>query len=259
MRKTKRKMIFLLAGTAVLFPAGGAQAKIQTEAMEYRQGTAVLEGYLAYDGAKEGQRPGVLVVHEWKGLNDYAKRRARQLAELGYIAFAADLYGKGVLAKDHPEAAALSGALRNDRKRMRERVKAGFEVLKQYPLTDPKRLAAVGYCFGGMAALELARSGEELKGVVTFHGALSNPHPEDAKNIKARVLVLHGAEDPNVPAQEVAAFEQEMKAAGAVHSFTVPEAGNDPSKGVAYNAQADKESWDEMKRFLEGIFQGNNL
>lgn len=242
-----------------------AQAALHTEAIEYRQGEDLLEGYLAYDDALEGKRPGVVVVHEWKGLNGYAKRRARELAELGYVAFAIDLYGKGVLAQNHEEAARLSGVYRQDRQRTRERAKAGLEVLKRHPRVDSRRLAAMGYCFGGMVALELARSGEGLRGAISFHGILSTPHPEEAKNIKGRILILHGADDPNVGPQEVAAFEEEMRAAGvpyrlirypgAVHGFTVPEAGSDPSRGVAYNAQADAQSREELKRFLAQIFQ----
>lgn len=258
------------AGTAlflgILLACGNpAQAAVHTEAVEYRQGGNLLEGYLAYDDALEGKRPGVVVIHEWKGLNDYAKRRARQLAGLGYVAFAIDLYGKGILAQSHEEAARLSGAYRQDRQRTRERAQAGLQVLKQHPRVDSRRLAAMGYCFGGMVALELARSGEDLRGVVSFHGILSTPHPEEAKNVKGRILILHGANDPNVRPQEVAAFEEEMRAAGvpyrlirypgAVHGFTVPEAGNDPSRGIAYQPQADAQSWEELKRFLDQIFQ----
>ena len=250
---------------AMLAFAGSAQAQVQTEAVEYRHAGARLEGALAYDDALEGKRPGVLVVHEWKGLNDYAKRRARQLAEIGYVAFAADMYGKGILAKDHEEAARLSGVYRRDRRLMRERARAGLELLRRHPLTDSRRLAAIGYCFGGMTVLELARGGENLRGVVSFHGGLSTPDPEEAKRIKGRVLVLHGADDPHIGPQEVAAFEEEMRAAGvsyrlvrypgAVHSFTVPEAGTDPAQGMAYNAEADAQSWEEMRRFLAEIFE----
>jgi dienelactone hydrolase len=187
------------------------------------------------------------------------------LAELGYIAFALDMYGKGVYAKDHDEAGKLSGVYRSDRKLMRERAKAGLEILKRHPMTDQSRMAAIGYCFGGTTVLELARSGEDLRGVVSFHGGLSNPKPEDAKNIKGRVLVLHGANDKFISSDEVSAFQEEMRNAdvdwqmifygGAVHSFTVPEAGNDPSKGMAYNEKADKRSWEEMKRFFNEIFK----
>lgn len=244
--------------------ASAGMAELRSEAVEYRDGDAVMEGYLVYDDAKQGIRPGVLVVHEWMGLNDYAKRRADQLAGLGYIAFAADIYGKGIRPKDTTEAGQFAGKYRSDRKLLRSRVNAAFSVLNDQDLTDLKRTAAIGYCFGGTTVLELARSGADLSGVVSFHGALSTPAPGDAKNIKAKVLALHGADDPNVKPDEVAAFQEEMRNAGidwyfvsygnAVHSFTNPDAGNDPKKGAAYNEKADKRSWEAMKSFFREIF-----
>ena len=249
----------------LLVAVAPAQAALHKGPVEYRDGDASLEGYFAYDDATAGPRPAVLVVHEWKGLNDYAKRRADQLAELGYAAFAVDMYGKGVHAKDHEEAAKLSGVFRNDRALTRKRIGAALDELKKHPEVDPKRIAAIGYCFGGMSALELARSGADIRGVATFHGALSTPHPEDAKNIKGRVVAFHGADDTFVKPEEVAAFEKEMKDAGvryevvkypgAVHSFTVPEAGHDPSNGMAYNAEADKASWDQLQLFLADVLK----
>src|SRR5574341_2046066 len=235
--------------------AAQVQAEIKKEVVEYKHGETLLEGYRAYDDSIQGKRPGVLVVHEWRGLNDYARRRAEQLAELGYIAFALDMYGKGLYAKDHEEAGKLSGVYRSDRALMRDRARAGLEVLKNHSLTDQARLAAIGYWFGGTTVLELARAGENLLGVVSFHGGLSNPKPEDSKNIKGRILVLHGADDKFISPDEISAFQEEMRKAnvdwqmifygGAVHSFTVPEAGTDPSKGMAYNEKADERSWEE--------------
>jgi dienelactone hydrolase len=246
-----------------------AWAHLTTEAVEYRDGDTVLEGHLVYDGHLEGKRPGILVVHEWRGLNDYAKRRASQLADLGYVAFAVDMYGKGVYAKDHAEAGQLSGAFRNDRQRMRTRILAALDVLKQQPSVDPAQISAIGYCFGGTTVLELARSGADVRGVVSFHGALDTPNPADARNIKGRVLVLHGAADQFVTPEQAAAFEQEMQQAGvsyqfiayenAVHSFTVPEAGNDPSTGVAYNMEADKQSWEAMLKFFGELFGASQV
>ncbi|MBI3320781.1 MAG: dienelactone hydrolase family protein [Candidatus Omnitrophica bacterium] len=245
-----------------------AHGEVRTETVEYTHGDVVLEGVLAYDDAAAGPRPGVIVVHEWKGLGPYAVRRAEQLAQLGYIALAADMYGKGVRAKDHTEAAKLSGIYRKDRTLMRERIAAALDTLRRHPLADPQRLAAIGYCFGGTSVLELARSGADVAGVVSFHGSLDTPNPEDARNIKGRVLVLTGGADPNVPPEQVAAFEGEMREAGvdyrvvvyegAVHSFTVPEAGSDPSTGAAYNAEADQRSWEAMKAFLQEAF-GSSL
>ena len=244
--------------------AAEAAASVQTQAIDYRDGETVLEGYLAFDDAVPGPRPGVLVVHEWKGLNEYAKRRARQLAELGYVAFAVDMYGKGVLAKDHQEAAQLSGVYRSDRSLMRKRILAGLAVLMTQPQVDAARLAAIGYCFGGTTVLELARSGAPVKGVVSFHGGLDSPDPDAGKAITAKVLVLHGAEDRFVAPEQMAAFKGELDAAGvdyriieypgAVHGFTVAEAGNDPSTGVAYNPEADRKSWEELRTFLAKIF-----
>ena len=208
-------------------------------------------------------------MHEWKGLNDYATRRAAQLAELGYVAFAADMYGKGVRAKDHDEAAKLSGVYRNDRQLMRRRILAALEELRRHDLVDDARIAAIGYCFGGTTVLELARSGADILGVVSVHGGLSTQSPEDAKRIQGRVLALHGADDRFVGPEEVAAFRQEMEQAGvdyrliaypgAVHSFSVPEAGDDPSTGMAYNPDADRQSWQELVAFLADVFHASEV
>lgn len=256
--------LFVL-GWMVVVCASSARAAIRTEAVEYYDGDAVLEGYLAYDDAGAAPRPGVLVVHEWKGLGPYAKRRAEQLAQLGYVAFAVDMYGKGVVAKDHDEAAKLSGVYRNDRQLMRRRITAALERFTRDPRVDATRIAAIGYCFGGMTVLELARSGADVAGVASFHGGLDTPNRDDARNIRGRVLVLHGADDKFIAPEQVAAFEDEMQRAGvryeliqypgAVHSFTVPEAGNDPSAGMAYNEAADKASWDALTTFLDAVLQ----
>jgi dienelactone hydrolase len=245
--------------------SGIAAAAVKTRVVEYRQGGTILEGYLAWDDAVQGRRPGVLVVHEWTGLGDYAKSRARMLAEMGYVAFAADIYGQGVRPKTPQEAMAASGKYKNDRNLMRARVLAGIEELRSSPLCDPKRVAAIGYCFGGTCVLELARSGADIAGVVSFHGGLDTPTPEDAKNIKCKVLVLHGGDDPHVPAKDVEAFENEMRAGGvdwqlviyggAVHAFTNPASGSDTSRGAAYDEKADRRSWQAMKAFFAEIFK----
>ncbi len=187
------------------------------------------------------------------------------MAQLGYVAFAIDMYGKGVVAKTQPEAAKMATALKNDRPTMRARINAALTVLKTRKEVDPKKIAAIGYCFGGTTALELARSGAEISGVVSFHGGLTSPTPEDAKNIKAKILICHGADDPFVPRDEVLAFVDEMKSAkvnyqiniysDAVHTFTNPASGNDPTKGAAYNEQADRRSWEAMKDFFSEIFK----
>ena len=252
--------IFFVAITASM-----AMAKLHTETIEYKHGDAVLEGYLAYDDATTGKRPGVLVVHEWKGLGTYARSRADQLANMGYVAFAVDMYGKGIRPTTNEEASAEAGKLYNDIPLMRARAIAGLQILKSRPNVDSMKIAAIGYCFGGKTVLELARSGVAIAGVVSFHGTLATPNPEDANNIKCKVLVCHGGIDPNVPPDQVKAFEDEMAAAkvdwqliaygGAVHSFTNPESGNDPSRGVAYNERADKRSWQAMLNFFSEIFK----
>jgi dienelactone hydrolase len=254
------KTVAALAAGLFLAAATGGRAEVRTEAVEYRHGDVTLQGYMAYDDMYAGKRPGVLVAHEWMGHNAYVRKRAEQLARLGYVAFALDMYGKGVLAKDAKEAAALAGKFRSDRALMRARAAAGLDVLRKHPLVDTARLAAIGYCFGGTVVLELARSGADLRSVVTFHGGLDTPTPEDARNIRAKVLALHGGDDPFVTPAQVAAFEDEMRKGGvdwqvnvyggAVHSFTNPDSGNDPAKGLAYNERAERRSWQAMKSFF---------
>lgn len=247
--------------------AFSARAEIKTETIEYKQGGTVLEGYLAYDPAVTGKRPGILVVHEWTGLGPYVKGRVDQLAKMGYTAFAPDIYGKGV-RPETKDAGAVSGKYKEDRKLTRKRIQAGLEQLKKQKTVDANQIGVMGYCFGGLVALELARSGADVKGVVAFHGALDTPTPQDAKNIKGKVLALHGADDPYVTPEQVKGFEDEMRAAGvdwelvkyskAVHAFTNPAAGNDNSKGAAYNAEADRRSWQAMKDFWTEIFAGKS-
>lgn len=241
-----------------------AQAAIETQPLEYQQGDVRLIGYLAIPKEAAGPRPGILVVHEWKGLNDYAKHRAEQLAELGYVALAADIYGEGKIAADTKEAAELSGLYKKDRALLRARTAAALAALKAQPQVNKTQIAAIGYCFGGTAVLELARDGAELKGVVSFHGGLDTPTPTDPKRIRTKVLALHGADDPYVPPEQVATFEQEMRTGGvdwqlisyggAVHGFTNPDNGNDNSKGAAYNAAADARSWTAMQQFFAELF-----
>jgi dienelactone hydrolase len=238
--------------------------QIHTAIVEYKDGDTVLEGYLAYDQAHT-QKPGVLIVHQWKGLGDYEKKRAEMLAKLGYVAFAVDIYGKGIRPQDPQAAAAEAGKYKQNRALLRERVRAGLIALQTRKVADPNHIAAIGYCFGGTTVIELARSGANIAGVVSFHGALDSPTPEDGKNIKCKVLALHGADDPFVPAKDVAAFEDEMRLAkvdwqlvkfgGAVHGFTDWNAGRDNSKGMAYNEKADQRSWEDMKLFFAEIFK----
>ncbi len=255
----------LALSAVVMLAAAAAGAEVRTKTVEYRQGDTVLEGFMAWDDAVRGPRPGVLIVHQWMGLTGYEKARAQQLAGLGYVAFAADVYGKGVRPKTAAEAGALAGKYKTDRNLLRARVNAGLAALRASDLVDPRRVAAIGYCFGGTSVLELARSGAEVAGVVSFHGGLDSPDPAAGKDIKAKVLVLHGADDPYNSAKDIAAFQEEMRSGrvdwqmtsygGAVHSFTQKEAGNDPSKGAAYNEAADRRSWQAMKDFLSEILR----
>jgi dienelactone hydrolase len=257
----KFKSIALLVG---LFFSFSANAVIKTRVIEYKEGDTTLEGYLAFDTAGPAKKPGILIVHDWLGLGPNTKMRAEMLAKLGYVAFAADIYGKGV-RPDQKEAAKVAGTYKNNRPLMRARVNAGLNELEKQPGVDTSKIAAIGYCFGGTTVLELARSGANVNGVVTFHGGLDSLHPEDAKQIKAKILILHGEDDPYVPADQVAALEKELndakvdwqmiKYSGAVHAFTIKEAGNDNSKGAAYNEKADKRSWQAMKDFFAEIFK----
>lgn len=229
------------------------------ETVEYKHGDAVLEGFLVYDKSAKEKRPGVLVVHEWKGLGDYAKMRAEQIAKLGYVAFAIDMYGKGKRAKDHKEAAELSGVYFQDRSLMRERAKAALDWFAKHDRVDASRIAAMGYCFGGTTVLEMTRAGFDLRIVGSFHGNLETPSPAEAGKVKAKVAVFHGAADKWVG--DPKAFQREMEKAqvdlkfhafdGAVHSFTVKDAGDDPKKGMAYDQKADEESWALWTKYLE--------
>lgn len=249
-------------GLAVL---AQGEAAVKTRPIDYVSFQAAMEGHFASDDTLVGPRPGILVVHDWMGFGPYAKSRAEQLAQLGYAAMAVDIYGKGVRPKDAKEAGKVAGQYKADRPLMRERILAALAALKEQPEVDRGRVGAIGYCFGGTVALELMRSGAPVAGVVSFHGGLETKMPAKTGEAKGKVLVCHGADDPFVTAAEVATFEEEMRAAGvdwqlikysgAVHSFTNPHAGNDPSKGAAYHFLADKRSWEAMKLFFQEVFR----
>ncbi len=238
-------------------------ANVHTNPLEYSSPTQMMEGTLALDTGKKGKRPGILIVHDWMGNGPFSQNVAEKLAKDGYIAFAVDIYGKGVRPKNSSEAAALATKYKNDRTLLREQIRAAYDKLLTIPEVDKNHIVVMGYCFGGTTALELARSGAPLAGTVSFHGGLATPTPQDAKNIKGRLLIMHGADDPNIPPKEVQALKDEMQAAhvkykfvaypGAVHSFTNPAAGNDNSKGAAYNPEADKKSWAELQVFLKEV------
>ncbi|MFK7790820.1 MAG: dienelactone hydrolase family protein [Phycisphaeraceae bacterium] len=247
-------------------------AELKTETITYNDGDTVLTGFLAWDdGLHEtpDAAPAVLIVHQWMGLTDYEKGRAKQLAKLGYVAFALDIYGTDFKPTNMQEAGKASGAFKNNRDLFRKRLNIGLDQLQQLEVVDTKRIAAIGYCFCGTGVLELARSGAEVAGVVSFHGGLDAPTPKDAKNIKAKVLVLHGADDPFVPQEGIDAMKksfndvkvdwQMIEYSGAVHSFTQPMAGNDNARGAAYNAKADKRSWHHMRTFFNEVIGSRDI
>lgn len=258
----------LLAGL-VLGGAGGLNAKIVTKPVAYEHAGVKLEGYLAYDDAKasgDKQAPGVLVIPEWWGLTEYPKRRAEQLAKLGYVAFATDMYGAGVTTADPKKAGELAGQFYG-KPLMAERAQAGLDQLLATGLVPPAQVAAIGYCFGGSTAQALAYSGAPLAGIVSFHGSLVPASAEAAAKNHARILVCHGAVDPFISAEEIAAFMKGMNDgkfdyqfisyAGAVHAFSNPGAdkiAQATGLPIAYNAAADRRSWAHMRSFFNEIF-----
>jgi dienelactone hydrolase len=257
----------LLTALLLFAFAASANAAIQTQEIPYESadGTKLI-GYFAYDDAKSGIRPGVLVVHEWWGLNDYAKSRARELAKLGYSALAIDMYGEGKHT-EHPDDAKafMSEALKNA-DAAKARFQAGLDLLKKQPQTDPSKIAAIGYCFGGKVVLDMARAGLPLAGVASFHGVLATQTPAQPGQIKAKILVEHGAADTLVPADSVTAFKTEMDNAkadyklviqpNAKHGFTNPDANAHKGHGldIGYDKTADQKSWADLKEFFKQIF-----
>ena len=234
------------------------------ETIAYNDGDVLLQGFLAFDDAVSGRRPGVLIMPEAFGLGANAKARAAQLATLGYVALAGDPYGEGREFTDLQAAMQVAGALMADPAKFRARARAGIDKLASLPQVDPNRLAAMGYCMGGTFALELARDGTPLRGVVSFHGGLQTQRPAAAGQIKAKVLVCHGADDPMIQTPQVNAFVEEMTKAGAdwqlvsyggtVHSFTNPQADGTMLPGIKYNAQSDARSWQAMRNFFAEVF-----
>lgn len=255
--------------TSALALAFVVASGIKVEKVEYQDTSkakdgVVLEGLVAYDDAAKGTHPAVVVVHDWMGISQNTEQRIKELAAMGYVAFAADIYGKGVRPTDAKSAGEQAGKFKADRALMRRRAQAALDVVSARKDVDKNKIAAMGFCFGGTTALELGKSGAPLKGVVSFHGGLDAVTPGDSKNIKGKVLVLHGAADPFVPQKDIDAFLKDLNDAkvdwtmtsyaGAVHAFTVPGAGNDPSKGAAYDEKASKRAFAAMKSFFDEIF-----
>jgi dienelactone hydrolase len=237
---------------ATLLLTGTVRAEIKTQSIDYKHGDVVLEGYVAFDDSKAGKRPAVVIYHQWTGPSDHERSVARELAKLGYVAFVADIFGKGVRPAPPKEAAAETGKYTKDRGLLRARAKAGFDHVASLANVDASRIAVIGYCFGGTTALELGRAGLPAKSFVSLHGSLSNPAPDDARNFKAPVLVLHGAADSIVSDKEVETFLTEMRAAnldvtfasysGAPHGFTQP--------GNSFRPVAAARAWQTMTNFL---------
>jgi dienelactone hydrolase len=239
---------------------------ILTRTVAYKDGEAECEAFMAWDENLEGERPCVLIVHDWMGRGAFDEQRARELASMGYIGFSLDIYGKGVRPTNREEASKAAGSWYSNTAGLRARIKAGHDAALQHKMVDSNNVAIMGYCFGGKCALEHARSGAQIVGAISFHGSLGTDMPAKQGDIKGSVLVLHGADDPNVPLDKaVVPLWKEMQGAGcdwqlvaygnSVHSFTNPAAGNDNSRGAAYNELADRRSWEAMKNFFWEVFE----
>jgi dienelactone hydrolase len=259
MRTSARTLIAALLALPL-----AAQAQIQSETIAYKDGDTQLQGFLYYDDAISGKRPGVIVVHEWWGLNDYAKHRAEMLAKLGYAAFALDMYGDQKVTTHAKDAQGWSAQITANTDAWRRRALAGLEVLKADPHVDAQHLAAVGYCFGGSTVMQMAYSGADLDAVVSFHGSLPTPAPGEGEKIKASILAAHGDADAFVPPEKVEAFKAALEAAkadwefvsygGARHAFTNPNAASYGIDNIRYDERADKRSWQTMQAFLKEAF-----
>jgi dienelactone hydrolase len=261
--------LFLFITAALASGASVAWAAVVGKTVEYAAQGTVMKGYFVYDeAARDSKQPGVLVVHEWWGLNDYARKRAEMLAHRGYAVLAVDMYGQGKTASHPDDAGKFSSELMKNFPVAKARFLAAEDYLKKQPTVDPNRIAAIGYCFGGGVVLNMAAQGADLKGVVSLHGTLSLVQPPKAGDVKAKMLVLHGGSDKFAKPGQVEKFQGELKAAGAdyrfivyqgaMHAFTNPDAtatGKKFNMPIAYNKKADKESWEEMQKFLKEVFK----
>jgi dienelactone hydrolase len=266
----KRIVVGAVCGALVMMLAGAALAapRVDGKPVEYSAGGVTLKGYLAQPAKMKDKRPGVLVVHEWWGHNEYARKRARMLAELGYVALAVDMYGDGKTAMHPDDAGKFSSEVMKNFPVGKERFLAAQEFLKKQPSVDPARIAAIGYCFGGGIVLNMARQGADLRGVASFHGSLAAVAPAQPGAVKAKIRVYNGADDSFVKPEAIEAFKKEMADAkadivfmslpGAVHSFTNPDADEYAKKfglPLRYNAEADKASWQDLQNFFKEIFK----
>ena len=253
-----------LALAAALLTQGAPHARVQTREVEYRAGDTPLKGFIAWNDAVPGKRPGVLVVHEWWGLNQHARNQARRLAEAGYVGFALDMFGNGRVTTHPKDAQAFVAEVTKDPAVLAARFNAALDLLKKDPRVDTTRLAAIGYCFGGGVVLGMARAGANVAAVVSFHGALATQTPAQPGKVKARILALAGGADPFVPPEQVEGFKREMQAAGArfevvsypgaKHGFTNPDAGTYGMEQLAYDSTADRQSWAAMLKLFREVF-----
>lgn len=261
MRVTQRLVCFI---SLTLFAVSAAYAEVRTEAIDYQDGDVTLRGYLAFDDAIQEKRPGVLVVHEWWGLNDYARGRAEQLAELGYVAFALDMYGKDKVTEHPDQAGEWAKQVSTNSIQWQQRATRGLDILREDDRVDANRLAAIGYCFGGSTVMQLAYAGADLDGVVSFHGALPIP-PENVSNkLQSKILIAHGNADAFIQPDHIAEFQTALDNAGADwqmvyyasarHGFTNPDAGQYGIDNLRYDKNADRRSWEHMQRFLDELF-----
>jgi dienelactone hydrolase len=263
LKENEMNRLFAVAAAtaAALALSLAAHARVVAKTIDYEHDGQKLQGYLVWDDAKPGAKPGVLVIHEWWGLNDYTKSRARQLAEMGYVAFAADMFGAGKVTRDAKQAQAWYTEATSKPGLLAARSKAGLDILRKQSGVDTKHLAAIGFCFGGTTVLQLAYSGEPLNGVVTFHGGLVVPDDNQAKAIKTPILILHGAEDTFIKPEAISGIQKALDTAKvdwymvtyahAVHAFTNPQADSFKIPGIGYNEKAAKRSWEEMGRFFQ--------
>ena len=236
---------------------------IQTRTIDYQDGDIDLQGYLAWDDAVEGKRPGVMISHAWAGRSDFENGKAEALAKLGYVGFALDNFGSGILGTNTEENSALIQPFLDDRAMLQGRMQIALEVLKGLDEVDASRVAAIGFCFGGLCVLDLARIGTDIRGVVSFHGLFGSPGNTAGNKIRAKVLALHGWDDPMAPPDQVISLAEELSGMGAdwqihgygntLHAFTNPQA-NDPEFGIVYSPDADRRSWNAMQDFLTEIF-----
>jgi dienelactone hydrolase len=261
MKRFTGMMVIMLSGLL------SACATLHTEEIGYTANGEVLKGYIVYDKRIQDKRPGVLVVHEWWGHNEYVRKRARMLAKLGYTAFALDMYGDGKQASHPDEAGKFVEEVRKNQEKSEKRLMAALNLLRSHDTVQSDQIAAIGYCFGGAVVLHMARTGEDLDGVVSFHGSHITDTPAKPGTVKAKVLVLHGADDSYVPPEQVEQFKQEMEKAGVdyklvaypgvKHSFTNPEAdryAREFNMSLKYDQEADLQSWSEMQAFFKSIF-----